>query len=200
MKEKVNLSIFISGGGSNAIQIIEYFKQNERIKIACLLSNNQHSGAEKIGKLYHIPYYIFSKLDWEIQEPIEAYLKEKSVDLIILAGFLKLIPKSLIHLFSNKIINIHPALLPKYGGKGMYGHYVHQAVKKAKETTSGITIHLVSEMYDEGPILFQKKCNINESDDAEIIGKKVLELEHKYFSQVIENYIDKGFKKNGQTT
>ncbi|MBK7638848.1 MAG: phosphoribosylglycinamide formyltransferase [Bacteroidetes bacterium] len=193
MKEKVNLSIFISGGGSNAIQIIEFFKDNKQINIACLLSNNQQSGAEKIGKTYEIPYFIFSKLDWEIQHPIEKYLEEKSVDLIILAGFLKLIPKSLIHLFPNKIINIHPALLPKYGGKGMYGHHVHQAVKNAKETTSGITIHLVSEIYDEGPILFQKKCKINESDDAALIGKKVLELEHKYFSQVIENYIFKEF-------
>ena len=195
MKEKVNLCIFISGGGSNAVEIIKYFKNNKYINVSCILSNNILSGAEKIGRTFEIPYFIFSKEDWETQLPIEKILNEKSVDFIVLAGFLKLIPKSLIAKFPNKIINIHPSLLPKFGGKGMYGHHVHEAVKEANEIESGITIHLVSEIYDEGPILFQKKCLLSKSDNPEIIAKKVLKLEHQYFSSVIEKYILNDFKK-----
>lgn len=189
MKEKTKLGIFISGGGSNAIKIAEYFKQHTTIEVACLLTNNINSGAKKIGESFDIPYFIFSKEEWNNQNTIVDFLKKNKIDYIILAGFLKLVPKSLILLFPNKIINIHPSLLPKYGGKGMYGHHVHEAVKMANENQSGITIHIVNPIYDEGPILLQKKCNILPEDTSETIAKKVLKLEHKYFSTTIEKYI-----------
>lgn len=187
MKNKI--AIFLSGSGSNAKNICAFFQNHQSIEVAMLLSNKENSGAKSIGEIYEIPYFIFNKELFYETDVVQNILKENDIDFLILAGFLWLIPNYLLQLYPNKIINIHPALLPKYGGKGMHGIHVHQAVFENAETESGITIHLCNEHYDDGKILFQKNVILNSDDTPEIIAKKVLALEHKYFAKVIELYI-----------
>ncbi|HEX8545918.1 MAG TPA: phosphoribosylglycinamide formyltransferase [Cytophagaceae bacterium] len=189
MSTTSNIALFCSGSGSNAAKIIEHFKGREEIKVKLILANNPNAYALTRAKDAEIPSRVFSKDEFYNSSAIIDLLKSEGIDWVILAGFLWLVPKNLIAAYPNNIINIHPALLPKYGGKGMYGHYVHEAVVKAKERESGMTIHLVDENYDEGKILFQARCPVEESDTPEIVAKKVLELEHLYFPQIIENTI-----------
>ncbi len=184
-----HIAIFASGSGSNAKKIIEHFEKNDKIKVAIVIANKAEAGVLDIAQNAGIDTFILKRDYFYNSEQILTVLKEKEIDLIVLAGFLWLIPSYLVQHFPNQIVNIHPALLPKYGGKGMYGHHVHEAVKAAGETESGMTIHFVDEHYDEGNIIFQAKCELSPSDDALVIAKKVLSLEHQHFAKVIEEVL-----------
>lgn len=186
------LAIFASGTGSNAAKIIEYFSEpGKQIKISLIVCNNPNAGVLHIASKNFIPTLIINKELFFSDNAYLPQLKQYEIDYIVLAGFLWKIPNKLIAAYPNKIINIHPALLPKYGGKGMYGDNVHKAVIENKETQSGITIHFVNEQYDEGKIIFQTSCNIDKNDTAETLAKKIHVLEHKHYAEVIEQLISK---------
>jgi phosphoribosylglycinamide formyltransferase-1 len=185
----INISIFASGTGSNARKIIEYFIDHDQIDVKLLVSNKANAKVLQLADEYDISTCIINKdYFYKSSDLINIHRKE-SIDLIILAGFLWLIPPYLLEAFPNKILNIHPSLLPMYGGKGMYGMHIHEAVKLANEKETGMTIHLVNKDYDKGEILFQSKCLLTDEDTPETIAKKVLNLEHKYYPKVIENFI-----------
>ena len=184
------IAVFASGRGSNTQNIIDVFKDTD-IDVALIVTNNPDAGVIDIAKSNDILYVIINKKDlYYSNEFIESLVKE-NFDLIVLAGFLWLIPEALIDFYKNKIINIHPALLPKYGGKGMYGMKVHEAVKNAGEKYTGITIHYVNELYDDGDIIFQQKIEIDEADSPDDIADKVHKLEYRFFPEVIENILRK---------
>lgn len=183
------IAIFASGSGSNAEKIIAYFSNIKDFQVSLVISNNKEALVLDKSKKNDIPTYIVTRENFYKKESILQHLKQCDIDFIVLAGFLWLIPKELITAYPNKIINIHPALLPKYGGKGMYGHHVHKAVKKSGDKESGMTIHYVNEKYDDGSIIIQSKCDIKQSDDWELIAKKVLQLEHKYYARTIHQII-----------
>jgi phosphoribosylglycinamide formyltransferase-1 len=181
----VNLAIFASGAGSNAKKILEYFSNNTGIEVVKIVSNNPDAYVLEIAKQFNIESIIISKSVLKSEDFIKM-LNDHKIDLIVLAGFLLKIPKELIEGFQGEIINIHPALLPKYGGKGMYGMHVHQAVKDANDTETGITIHYVNENYDEGKVILQEHVNIQNNDTIEMIANKVHQLEYQYFAPTIE--------------
>ncbi len=181
--------IFASGSGSNAENIITYFQQRESVSVVLVMTNNPHAKVLERCKRLKISALSFNKTAFRKQEIVHSLLKEINPDLIVLAGFLWKIPEYLVKAFPNKIINIHPALLPKYGGKGMYGMHVHEAVRANNETETGITIHYVNEHYDEGGIIFQAKCDVDKSDSAEDIAEKIHELEMEHFPKVIESIL-----------
>jgi len=183
------IAIFASGSGSNAENIADYFKNNEDVEISLILTNKANAFVLERAKKLAIKSLVFSKSDFSGTGKIVQILKENNINWVVLAGFLLKIPENLIKEFPNKIINIHPALLPKYGGKGMYGDKVHQAVVAAKETESGITIHYVNEHYDEGKIIFQAKCPVEPSDTFEDVASKIHTLEYKHFPEVIEEVV-----------
>jgi phosphoribosylglycinamide formyltransferase 1 len=183
----MKIAIFASGSGSNAQRITEYFKDNESISIELFLTNNPQAGVIERGRKLNIPTLIFDKTTFSKSDKIVNILKQLEVDFVVLAGFLWLIPENLIKAYPNKIINIHPALLPKYGGKGMWGHFVHEAVVANKEKESGITIHFVNEHYDEGKVIFQAKCDVLPTDSPEDVAHKVQLLEHEHFPVVLED-------------
>ncbi len=187
--EKTRIALFASGKGSNAEKIIQYFKYHKTIEVSTVFSNNASAGVINIAHNEAVAVRVFSNLEIENGEKLVHELTALSINVIVLAGFLRKIPACLINTFPNLIINLHPALLPKFGGKGMYGKHVHAAVKNARETQTGITIHLVNEKYDEGNYLAQFFTPISPSDSAEIIEQKVQRLEHLYFPVVIEKYI-----------
>ncbi len=189
----IKIAILASGSGSNAENIAKYFAKNDKIKIDTIVSNRQDAFVHQRAKSLGIDSFFLSKSDFSDSAKINNILSERNIDFIVLAGFLLKIPQKLIELYPDKIINIHPALLPKYGGKGMYGDNVHKAVVDAKEEESGITIHYVNENYDEGNIIFQAKCKISENDTFEDVANKVHKLEYDYFPMVIENVIQKTF-------
>lgn len=182
------IAIFASGGGSNAIKLIEHFDKTSDIDAVLLLTNNENAGVLELTEDYIDQVVINNEGANDASFLIEL-MQEERIDYIVLAGYLRKIPSELIKAYPTQIINIHPALLPKYGGKGMYGMKVHQAVFDNKEIESGITIHLVNDVYDEGKILAQFKVALSPNDDVNIIQKKVLEVEHKNFSEVVEKYI-----------
>ena len=183
--------IFGSGKGSNARRVIEYFKDHPSISVAALVSDKPRRGFLDISYDHRINLEIIKGPELSDPKWI-AHLKVMyRPDLIVLAGFLKMIPQELIAAFPDKIINIHPALLPKYGGKGMYGVFVHRAVIGAAEKQSGITIHYVNEIYDEGATIFQAMCDIENGDDEKKLAEKIHELEHKHFPEVIERLLIK---------
>lgn len=189
MISKKRVVIFASGSGTNAEQIVKYFKNSSTIEICAVFTNNPQAGViDRMHKL-DIPTYLFRKNEFYDSEIVENELLKLRTDFIVLAGFLWLMPLSLVKKFNNKIINIHPALLPKYGGKGMYGMNVHKAVLANKESTSGITIHLVNEEFDKGEILFQTEVNILPEDTPEILAEKIHKLEYKYFPIIIEKVV-----------
>jgi len=189
MSSKIRVAIFGSGTGSNAKNLIEHFAGHDRVEISWVLSNKPQALILQHAKDAHIPTRIITKSDQENCSTLIDELKNQQIDWIILAGYLWKIPAELCAAFPNKMINIHPALLPNYGGKGMYGHFVHEAVFAAKEKESGITIHYVNEHYDEGNIIFQAKCTIDENDGPEGIEKKVRALEIAHFPHVVESTI-----------
>ena len=186
---KKNLAIFASGSGTNAENIVNHFKGNSDVGVKLILSNKKDAGALDRAKKLGIPSHVFSRPDFYENNNVLEVLKAHSVDWVVLAGFLWLIPDNLIKAFPDKIINIHPALLPKFGGKGMYGDRVHQAVIQAGEKDSGITIHLVNEKYDEGKILFQASCDIEKDETPQSLAAKIHQLEYAYFPQVIHDQV-----------
>ena len=186
----INLAIFASGGGSNGEKIHDYFKNNRHIKVNCIVVNQPNAGIIKKAKDWNCAVILIEKQEFYSSNAISTQLKERGVDFIILAGFLWLIPQHLLNAFPQKIVNIHPALLPNYGGKGMYGMKVHKAVFEAKEKESGITIHTIDEEYDKGQILFQKSVNIKNCSSPEEIAAKVLVVEHENYARIIEEYIN----------
>lgn len=184
-----NLAIFASGKGSNADNICNYFTDHQSIHINLIVSDRKHAGVFDVAKKYDVESLYINKDGWQQPEHLLNELQKRKIGFIVLAGFLKLIPAALIHAYDKKIINIHPALLPKHGGKGMFGMYVHEAVYHAKEKETGISIHFVDEHYDEGDIIFQAKTNIDPEDSTTAIAKKIHQLEMKYFPKVIEDVI-----------
>lgn len=184
-----NIVIFASGSGSNAEKIILHFKDNSQGNVVRVFSNNQHAKVLDISKKYNIPTVVFNKTELS-DGTVFNIVNEIKPDLIVLAGFLLKFPDDLILHYPNKIINIHPALLPKYGGKGMYGMNVHRAILENNDTETGISIHYVNEHYDEGGIIFQQSVNIQDCKTPEEIAEKVHQLEHQHFSEVIEKLIN----------
>lgn len=187
--KKFRIAVFASGSGTNAEEVFKYFKDHASIEVVLLLSNNSNAYALQRAKNYNIKNYLFSRKEFMEGRLLMDYLKGADVTHIVLAGFLWLIPDYLIRAFPKRIINIHPALLPKFGGKGMYGSKVHEAVKASCEQETGITIHLVNDRYDEGKILFQGKCALTQNDSPEQIAACVQKLEHEHYPKVIEKWI-----------
>ncbi|WP_353135765.1 phosphoribosylglycinamide formyltransferase [Pseudopedobacter sp.] len=188
---KKRIAIFASGSGSNAQKIMEHFKKSDEAEVAIVLSNNPEAYVLQRADNFEIPTHIFDRTEFRDTDEIIKILKNLQIDLIVLAGFLWLIPKNLLEAFPNKIINIHPSLLPAYGGKGMYGDYVHKSVLANKDPESGITIHFVNEHFDEGEIIYQAKFRIEPNDDLEMIKFKGQQLEHLHFPRIIENLLKK---------
>jgi phosphoribosylglycinamide formyltransferase-1 len=187
--KKFRIAIFASGSGTNAEEILKHFQHHSSIEVVLLLSNNPQAFALERAKRFNVPGKVFSRSQFRETEDVLNWLKEKQVSHIVLAGFMWLIPDYLVKSFSGAIINIHPALLPKFGGKGMYGMNVHEAVKSAGEKETGITIHEVNEHYDEGRILFQATCKVEPSDSAQDIANKVHALEYAHYPKAIEGWI-----------
>ncbi len=184
-----NIAIFASGKGTNAQRIIEFFELSTSAKVTVVYTNNSKAGVILRAQKLNISTVVFTRNNFYNTTEIIDSLKSNNIDLIVLAGFLWLVPQLLINSFTNKIINIHPALLPKYGGKGMYGMYVHNAIIAAGDTKSGITIHKVNEVYDNGNIIFQTYVDIDKDDTPELLANKIHLLEHKYFPKVINDYL-----------
>ena len=184
---KKYVTIFASGGGTNAENCMRYFKYHPTIQINLIITNKADAGVILKAEENHIPCCVFLKEDWEHVTPIIETLERYQTDLIVLAGYLALLPPDFIHAYKHRVINIHPALLPKYGGKGMYGARVHTAVIANHESQTGITIHEVDEIYDNGKIIFQKAFDILPDDSPASIERKVRKMEHEFLPQVIEN-------------
>lgn len=184
----IKIVVFASGSGTNAENIIRFFNKKKTAKVVKVLCNNKNAGIFERCKKLNVACLHFTKTAFYETDTLIKLLK-KEADYVILAGFLLKIPEKILTAFPNKIINIHPALLPKYGGKGMYGMHVHKAVKANNESETGITIHYVNEQYDEGAIIFQAKTTVTPKDTAESIAQKVHVLEHKHFPKVIENIL-----------
>lgn len=184
-----HLAVFASGSGTNAGNIIRYFENEPEISVSCICTNRQDAFVIERAKSFHIPYLIFNRDDFYHHNTVLDYLKDKKINWIILAGFLWLVPESLIRTYPGRIINIHPALLPKHGGKGMYGNHVHQAVIDAKESHSGITIHYIDNEYDRGDIIFQAKCPVNPGDTASTLAARIHELEYEHYPKVIKEVV-----------
>lgn len=184
-----NIAVFASGNGTNADNLIQYFKQQQTANIVLIVCNNPAAGVIKVADKNHIPLLLIGKEQFFRGNGYVDELKAAQTDFIVLAGFLWKLPTLLINAYHNKIINIHPALLPKFGGKGMYGNSVHEAVLSAKEKESGITIHFVDEFYDNGKAIFQITCPVYENDTAETLATRIHALEYKYFPEVIEEVI-----------
>ena len=188
-KSRAKLAIFASGKGSNAEKIIAYFKGHPRIAVSLIVSNKKDAGVLGIALRNQIKTLLISKENFNHTDTYVQYLKDQGITHIVLAGFLWKVPDNLIQSFPKKIINIHPALLPNYGGKGMYGEHVHQAVINAGEKESGISIHLVDEEYDHGKTLFQAKVKIEATDTPDSLAEKIHVLEHRHYPEVIKKWV-----------
>ena len=188
---KKRIAIFASGSGSNAQKIMEHFKKHVDAEVVIVLTNNPEAYVLQRADNFEIPSHIFDKAEFYKTNSVVDLLKNLQIDLIVLAGFMWLIPQNLLKAFPNKIINIHPALLPKFGGKGMYGDRVHHAVMDAKEEESGITIHFVDENFDEGEIIHQSRFRIESGDDLEMIKFKGQQMEHLHYPKVVEQLLKK---------
>ena len=188
---KKRIAIFASGSGTNAQKIMEHFEGHPEVEVALVLTNNPDAFVLQRADNYEIPSHIFNRDEFYKSDSIIHLLKNLDIDLVVLAGFLWLIPKNLIEAYPNRIINIHPALLPKYGGKGMYGDYVHQAVMAAGDQEGGITIHYVNENYDEGEYIFQAKYKIDAGDKLDHVKFKGQQLEHLHFPRIVDNLLKK---------
>jgi formyltetrahydrofolate-dependent phosphoribosylglycinamide formyltransferase len=184
------IAIFASGAGTNTQKIIDHFRINHSIKVALILCNKPNAGVLSIAGKENIPFIIMEKEKFVAGEFYLSVLKEKKIDFLVLAGFLWQLPVELVKFYAGKIINIHPALLPKYGGKGMFGNHVHESVLHNNEKESGITVHYVDEIYDHGKIIFQAKCIIEPHETAETLAKKIHALEHKNYPASIELVIN----------
>lgn len=183
------IAIFASGSGSNAENIIQYFAQKPQFCVKSVFCNVPDAYVLERAKKYRIPSFVFNREEFRNPDKVFRQLQEQEIDFIVLAGFLWLMPSFITAAWPNKIVNIHPALLPAYGGKGMYGHYVHEAVIAAGEKESGITIHYVNDHYDQGAIIFQAKCPVLPTDTPDDLAARVHELEYRYFPEIIEKTI-----------
>ncbi|MCP9234424.1 phosphoribosylglycinamide formyltransferase [Lewinella sp. JB7] len=192
MSQPKRIAIFISGGGSNARVMIDRFQQHpeDGVEVVLLVSNRTGAGGLLMAAERGIPSLVVKRADWATGEELLAALSAYRVDLIVLAGFLWLIPGYLVQAYPNRIVNIHPALLPKYGGKGMYGRHVHEAVKNAGDLESGISIHYVNENYDEGSIIYQAAVRLDPEDSPEKIAERVLRLEHGNYWRIVRDLYD----------
>ena len=189
-KQKTSrIAIFASGAGSNAAKIIDYFKDSKDVNIELIVSNNKQAGVLAISKDNGIATSILDKRAFYSPSCCLETLDGHEIDFVVLAGFLWKVPLVLIERFAGRMVNIHPSLLPKYGGKGMYGNHVHEAVIANKEAESGITIHYVTEGYDEGAVIFQARCPVMEDDTAETLANRIHQLEHLHFAPVIESLL-----------
>lgn len=186
-----NIVIFASGSGTNAERIIKYFANNNAIAVKCVLTNNPEAGVINRANKLNIDVEVFNRSEFYHSNSILDLMEKYKPDLIVLAGFLWLVPENMISKYDGKIINIHPALLPKFGGKGMYGMKVHEAVINTKESVSGITIHWVNDRYDEGQIIFQDQFNISKGETPHSLAQKIHELEYQHFPVVIEQILTK---------
>ncbi len=189
MEKRMNIAIFASGSGSNARKIMEYFQSSGVGRVVLVVCNRKNAGVIGIAAEFGVPVQMIDRNLFYESERLLDVLESYRTDFIALAGFLWLIPGYLIKAYPDRIVNIHPALLPKYGGHGMYGHHVHEAVKAAGEQESGPTIHFVNEHYDEGDIIFQTSCRLSPEDTPEDIARKVLSLEHEHYPRVIEQLL-----------
>lgn len=191
MNKPVRLAILGSGNGTNAQQISEYFAGRTDVQVACIIYNRHDAYIAERAKKLGIEAHYFGRADFYDNGAVLEYLRGQRIDWVILAGFLWLMPEDILEAFPNRIINIHPALLPKYGGKGMYGHHVHEAVVAAGEKESGITIHIVDRHYDHGTTLFQARCMVTPEDTADTLAAKIHLLEKEYFPKVIDETINR---------
>jgi phosphoribosylglycinamide formyltransferase 1 len=188
MSQKFRIAIFASGSGTNAEAIMKYFKDHPLIKIELVLTNNPNALVLERARKFGVPTKVFNREEFASDEVVKS-LREYGVTHIVLAGFLWLIPASLLKSYPNQIINIHPALLPKFGGKGMYGMKIHELIRSLNETETGITIHLINDKYDEGPILYQGRCEVASADTPKDIANKVHQMEYANYPLVIEQWI-----------
>ncbi|MDQ8054616.1 MAG: phosphoribosylglycinamide formyltransferase [Pedobacter sp.] len=188
---KKRIAIFASGSGSNAQKLMEHFKRNAEIEVALVLTNNSDAYVLQRADSFEIPSHIFDRHELYQTDQVLDLLKNLDIDLIVLAGFLWLIPQNLLREYPGRIINIHPAILPKFGGKGMYGDFVHQAVLQNEETEGGITIHYVNENYDEGEYIYQAKYRIDKGDNLEMLKFKGQQLEHLHYPRIVEGILKK---------
>jgi phosphoribosylglycinamide formyltransferase-1 len=186
-KRNVNVAIFASGSGTNAEAIIKSLEKQKSVRVTRIYSNNPKAFVLKRAKAFGLPVTVFNRQQFYDSEFIIETLVNEQTDLIVLAGFMWLVPANLVRKFPDRIVNIHPALLPKYGGKGLYGHHVHEAVIADKEEKSGITIHYVNEKYDDGNIIFQTVCEVRESDTPDDLANRIHSLEHLHYPRVIRD-------------
>jgi phosphoribosylglycinamide formyltransferase-1 len=186
-----NIAIFASGSGTNAENIIRYFSNNKSAKVSLVLSNKREAYVLKRAATLNVRSVFFDRKELYEKEKVLRYLSMYKIDFIVLAGFLWLIPENILEIYEKRIVNIHPALLPKYGGKGMYGERVHEAVIANHDKVSGITIHYVNKLYDKGDIIFQTRCKVTPEDTPDTLAAKVHELEYKYFPVIIEELVTK---------
>jgi len=187
---KKRIVIFASGSGSNALNLIQYYKANQMAEVLMVFCNKAEAGVLSKAQAEQVPTRVFNRHDFYETDRIIQEVSALSVDVVVLAGFLWLVPAAFIRAFEGKIINLHPSLLPKYGGKGMYGHHVHEAVLAAKETHTGITIHLVNEQFDQGEIVFQTAFPIQAGDGLAEVEAKIHALEHQYLPIVIDGFLN----------
>ena len=184
-----NIAIFASGSGTNAQRLIEHFSTDKVVKVALILCNKPDAFVLERARNLSVESYVFDREDFYRSERVKNRLIDAKIDFIVLAGFLWLVPPNILQQFNKKVVNIHPALLPSYGGKGMYGERVHRAVIDNKEKQSGISIHYVNEVYDDGDIIFQAKCDVSGKDSPESLAQKIHDLEYKHFPLVVERLV-----------
>ena len=189
MEKTKNIAILISGTGTNADKIMQYFHLNSKMKVSLIITHKENNWIESKCKMYGTEYLFIEYKNLNNASYLHNILSNKKTDLIVLAGYLKKIPAEFIQFYPEKIINIHPSLLPKYGGKGMYGDYVHTEVLKAKEYESGITIHYVNEEFDKGKIIAQFKCIIEKNESLKSLKGKIQKLEHRHYPEIIEKIL-----------
>jgi phosphoribosylglycinamide formyltransferase 1 len=185
----INIAVFASGSGSNAVNIARYFRNHPQARVTLIVSNKSDAPVLEKARSLDIETHVITKEHLYKSEVLKDHLHDRKIDFIVLAGFMLLVPEYLVKAFPGKMINIHPALLPAYGGKGMYGMHVHEAVIQNREQESGITIHYVNEEYDKGEHIFQAKCRIDEDDTPEMLAKKIQKLEHAYYPAVLEGVL-----------
>lgn len=191
MNNKKNIAIFASGSGTNAEQIMKRFEGHSGIRVKLIVSNNASAFVLERARKFGVKSLVFNRKKLAETEEVDEALAENKIDFIVLAGFMLLFPERLVKKYRNRIVNIHPALLPKYGGKGMYGSFVHEAVVKNRDKKSGITIHWVNEVYDEGQIIFQADCKIDAEDTPDDVAQKIHQLEYEFYPSVIEELVNK---------
>ncbi len=185
------IAVFASGSGSNAENLIAYFNERKTGKVVLVLSNKAEAGVLERTQRMGVLSRVFSSADWKTGEAILRVLREEQVDFIVLAGFLLRVPDMLLHAYPNRIVNIHPSLLPRHGGKGMYGDRVHQAVIEQGDTETGITIHYINEHYDEGNVIFQATCPVHPGDTYQDVAARVHQLEYQYYPHIVEQLLQK---------